>query len=70
MNIDDIKQMSREHLEDLVEYLLRQKETHINVAPPELKRREATAWVKGFDYSRDRLIQMAEDHNYLKSNLP
>ena len=70
MEIEDIKSMSREHLEDLVEYLIRQQNTHINVAPEQFDRKRATAWVMGFDYSRERLIDMAEDHDLLRNCLP
>lgn len=70
MEINDVKQMSRQHLEDLVEYLIRQRETNINVAPDYMDRSRKTAWVKGFDHSRARLIEMAQDHKLLKSHLP
>ena len=65
-----IKQMSREHLEDLVEYIYRQNRTHINVALQEWSRADPIAWIKGFDYSRARLIDMAEDYELLRNHLP
>ena len=70
MEIEDIKKMSREHLEDLVEYLIRQQTTHINVAPQHFSADRARAWVKGFDYSREKLIEMAKDYELLKDHLP
>lgn len=70
MQTKDVKHMSRQHLEDLVEYLIRQQTTGINAAPQELNMTRAKAWVKGFDYSRARLIEMAEDHELLKNHLP
>lgn len=70
MEINDIKKMPRQHLEDLTEYMIRQSETSINVAPGHYNRRRKAAWVNGFDYSRKRLIEMAEDHELLKNHLP
>ena len=70
MQIEQIKEMSREHLEDLVEYIIRQDETHINVAPDYPDWIDAKRWVEGFDYSRQRLIEMIEDHELLKNHLP
>ena len=70
MEISEIKNMTRKHLEDLVEYLIRQQETSVNVAPNQYERPQATAWVRGFDYSRKVLIEMAEDYEKLKNHLP
>lgn len=65
-----ISTMSREHLEDLVEYIIRQNTTSINVAPSRFDEGRKRAWVKGFDDSRARLIEMAKDHDLLKDSLP
>ena len=70
MEIEEIKEMSREHLEDLVEYLIRQQVTSINVAPDHYSVSRASAWVRGFDDSRARLIELAKDHELLKDHLP
>ena len=70
MKIDDIKEMSREHLEDLVEYIIRQCETGLNVTPDYPEHAQKKAWIDGFDYSRQYLIKLAEDHALLKDCLP
>lgn len=70
MSLEGIRTMSREHLEDLVEYIVRQSVTSINVAPDRYDCGRKRAWVKGFDDSRARLIEMAKDHELLKDHLP
>lgn len=71
MNLEgiSISTMSREHLEDLVEYIVRQNVTSINVAPDYYDCGRKRAWVKGFDDSRARLIEMIKNHDLLKDHL-
>lgn len=70
MKIEDIKHMSKEHLQNFAEYAMRQNEAHVNCSPVYYDENQGYCWVCGWDAFGNKLEELLSDPFKLVDHLP
>lgn len=70
MNIEDIKHMSKEHLQNFAEYAMRQRLSHFNCAPEGRNENDKYCWCTGWDAFGNKLEELLNDPFKLTTRLP